>query len=314
MAARKIEDRLEELRQLRTAQPDDALVLSTLRKALDDRSNLIVAEAAKVAGALRLASLIPDLLHALDRLYNDPVKTDPKCWGKNAIARALAALDYSESAPFIRGAGHIQMEPVYGGLEDAAIHLRAECVLALVQCRDLTRTEMFRHLIDALSDIADPVRIEAVRAIAQLNGDDGTLLLRLKAHLGDRRPVVIGQVFDSLLGLEREIAVAFVGRFLQSKDPEICDEAALALGASRLSGAVTLLIETWNVTRRGEFSSVLLRALSSSREQSALDFLLKLVREGTGTESAAALEALQLHRDSAEIMNLVQRAKQDRVQ
>lgn len=308
--ARKFEERLEQLKQCRLAAPD-AKLDAALAKALEDRSNLIVAEAAKIVGDRRRSDLVPNLLAAFDRLLEEPAKTDSKCWGKTAIVKALAALDYSESTAFVRAFRHVQMEPVWGGQEDAAIHLRANATLALVQCTDLTRSEILRHLVDALMDSADPVRIEAVRALEQMNGEESALLLRFKAHSGDRRSSVIGQVFDSLLQLERERAAVFVSRFLKSANAEVRDEAALSLGASRLPAAVVALIEAWKETR-GEFASVLLRALSSSREESALAFLLNLVEKGSSREAAGALDALGIHRDSPEIQKLVEQAKRQR--
>src|SRR5437867_260007 len=201
MSGRKLEDRVEKLRLLRTAKPD-AEILDTIRKSLQDRSNLVVSEAAKCAGALRLQSLIPELLAAFDRLFEDPVKTDSKCWGKTAIAKTLTELDYDQSPPFVRGLRHVQMEAVWGGQEDVAEQLRSTCVLALVQCRDLRRVEIMQLLVEALSDGGDPIRVEAVRALAQLGGDDSALLLRLKARHGDRRPLIAGHVFDALIELE----------------------------------------------------------------------------------------------------------------
>jgi HEAT repeat protein len=309
--AKKVEERIEELKQLRTVTAEaDAEPL--LRKALHDRSNLVIAQAAKIAGELRKTSLIPDLLAAFSRLFENPVKTDPKCWGKTTIIRALTVLDHSEAAPFLRAAAHVQMEPVYGGQEDSAIHLRAGAVLALVQCADLTRPEILRRLVDALADPADTVRIEAVRALEQMNGEESALVLRLKAHSGDKRAPVVGHVFDALLALERERAVEFVARFLKAGNLEVRDEAALSLGASRLPNAVKILIEFWEDTRSREFGTVLLRALSSSREETALSFLLKLVKEGGDRESAAAVEALQLHRDSPEVRQRIEEAKAKR--
>ena len=163
--------------------------------------------------------------------------------------------------------------------------------------------------MDALADPADPVRLEAVRALEQMNGEESAVLLRLKAHSGDRRPHVLGQVFDSLLQLETEKAVPFVAGFLESENPEICDEAALALGNSRFASGVRILIETWHRTRASEFRSVLLRALSVSREESALKYLLELVAKGSDRDCAAALDALHLHKDSDEIHKLVEEAK-----
>lgn len=284
MASKRLEDRIERLRQLRTAQPEPETV-SILRKSLTDRSNLVVAEAARTAGELRLVELIPDLIAAFDRLFGDPVKTDPKCWGKTAIVKALAQLDYSESPPFVRGSRHIQMEPVWGGQEDAAPQLRANCFLALVQCSDLTRFEVLRHVVDAMGDAADPVRIEAVRALNQLAGDESVLLLRLKTRLGDRRPLIIGHVFDALLDLEEDRAVPFVTEYLKSGNLELRDEAALALGASRVVAAFNVLVDTWKKVRDREFGSVLLRAIAASRHT----------------------ESLKVHKDSKDIQELLKR-------
>jgi HEAT repeat protein len=308
--ARKTEERIEELKRLRSGPAEAADPL--LRKALQDKSNLVVAEAAKQISELHRSILIPDLLDAFGRLFDDPVKSDPKCWGKTAIIKALTVFEYGESAPFLRAAAHIQMEPVYGGHEDSATYLRANAILALVQCTDVGRPEVLRYLVDALADPSDTVRIEAIRTLEQMNGDEAIVLLRLKAHLGDKRSSVIGQVFDSLLVLERHGAIDLIARFLKSPEEETRDEAALSLGASRLPSAVQRLIDAWKESRSREFSSVLLRALSSSRDEGALDFLMGLVREGLSRDATAAVEALALHADSAEIQARVESAKRER--
>ena len=311
MSGKKLEERIGQIRSLRTSSPT-AGVDVILKKALADRSGLVVAEAARTTAELRLASLIADLLTAFDKLFLDPVKSDPKCWGKTAIVKALAQLDYSESAPFLRGARHVQMEPVYGGHEDSAINLRANSFLALVQCTDIRRVEILQHLVDAMSDRADPVRVEAVRAIHQLGGDEAVLLLRLKARLGDPEPMIIGHVFDAILGLERDRAVHFVAGYLKSADEEVRGEAALALGGSRLQAGLKVLMDAWQEARIGSFSVVLLRGISSSRLDEAIDFLLELVRSGAPGESAAALEALRIHEDSPEIQARIKHAVQSK--
>jgi HEAT repeat protein len=308
LASKKLEERIEQLRQLGTCTPD-AAVVATLRKALADKSNLIVAAAAKTIAELHVSDLIPDLLAAFERFFEEPVKADPKCWGKTAIVKGLTQLDYDGSAPFLRGARHIQMEPVYGGQEDSAPQLRADSLLALVQCADLRRFHILEHLVDAMSDPADMVRIEAVRALTQLDGDEAVLLLRLKARLGDRRPLIVGHVFDALLTLQPQPAVAFVAEYLNSSDEELRDEAALALGASRLQSAAKVLMKTWEESRNEIFRGTLLRAISSSRLPEAIEFLLQVLKTGTARESAAATEALKLHAHSAEIQALIAAAK-----
>jgi HEAT repeat protein len=302
MAVRNVEAELVKLKPLEDAPLEE--VAAPLRKALTDRVNVMVAKAAKIAAARQVRELIPDLLRAFDRLLEKAAERDPQCWGKNAIAKALVELDYRESAPFIRAIRHIQMEPVWGGQEDTASNLRGICALALVACSDLAPEKTLRYLVDALADEKATVRVEAVRALAQM---DGALVLRLKAHTGDREANVIGQVFDSLLQIEGAEALSFVAQFLRAPSDGVREEAALAMGASRLVGAVPLLREAWESLKE----EVLLRAISASRHDEAIEFLLDMVRNGRARDRAAALEALSIHKDSPEIWSRVEVAAKD---
>ena len=292
MAVRNIEAQLEQLSRLRTGTPAQAA--SPVRKALADRVNLVVAKAATIAGELLIRDLEPDLVCAFERLLEDPVKRDPQCWGKNAIAKALKELEYRESPVWLRGARHIQMEPVWGGQADTAATLRGICLLALVACTDLKREEILRHLVNALTEAAAPVRVDAARALAQMGGEEGALLLRMKARMGDSEPSVTGQTLESLLALERKEALPFVAEFLNPPGGEVAEEAALALGASRMAAAVELLREVWARTRHPEFRAVLLRALCISRDEQALVFLDDLAKNGREQDAADARAALAL--------------------
>src|SRR6516165_2088112 len=129
MASRRIEEYLEALGQLRSASAADAV--AALRRGLSDRSNVVVAKAAKVAGELDARDVIPEMLAAFDRLFDDAVKRDSQCWGKTAIARTLRGMDHSDGTPFLRGARWVQMEAVWGGQADTAAALRGVCLLAL---------------------------------------------------------------------------------------------------------------------------------------------------------------------------------------
>jgi hypothetical protein len=298
MAHRKIEQEIERLGLLRQAPRKEAI--GALRKALGDRVNLIVAKAAKIVAELEVQELEPELLRTFDRLFEDPIERDPQCWGKNAIAKALRDLGYRESAQFLRGMRHVQIEPAYLKPVDTATTLRGICLLAILACTDLRREEMLRLLVDGFTDEASTVRVEAARGLEQMEGEESALLLRLKARLGDDEVPVVGQVFDSLLKLEQERGLRFVAEFLTSGQG-VREEAALALGSSRLSGVVDILQQAWESTRDAEFRQAILRAMSVSRQERALDFLLHLVREGRAQDAKAALEALSLDRHSPEV-------------
>jgi HEAT repeat protein len=202
------------------------------------------------------------------------------------------------------------MEPVWGGEEDTAQTLRGICLLGLVTCYDIRRIEILRCLVEALTEPAKTVRAEAVRALAEMEGDEASLLLRLKARMGDKELEVTGLVFDALLKLERDGAVPLVAGFMQSRDLDVRAEAALALGGSRLPAAVDLLREAWGNSRDPDFREALLRALSASRQERAIDFLTGLLNTGRAADASMAMEALGLHRDSPDIRQKVEEAVQ----
>src|SRR5262245_15169483 len=112
MAHDRVEQQLEAVRRVGQGEPSPEAA-AALRKALRDRVGMVAGRAAQAAVELQLKELVPDLLAAFDRLFEDPVRRDPQCWGKNAIAKALAAFDYHESPRFVRGSRHVQMEPVW---------------------------------------------------------------------------------------------------------------------------------------------------------------------------------------------------------
>ena len=306
MAVRNVEDELDRLSKLRDA--DSAEAVPALRKALSDRVNVVVAKAAKIAGEKQFRELIPDLLRAFDRLLENAAERDPQCWGKNAIAAALKNLDYAESATFLRGIRHVQMEPSFGRPVDTAETLRGACLLALVACTDLERDDALRCFVDALTEKSQTIRAEAVRALRQMEGIEAALVLRLKARIGDEEPQIAGQVFDALLEIEDEGAIPLVAEYLDMPNGVLREEAALALGSCRLPRACRILQEVYARTRDSQFREVLLRAISLTRQQPAIDWLLGLVRTARKRDAVDALHALALHKGSEEIRRDVQSA------
>jgi HEAT repeat protein len=166
-------------------------------------------------------------------------------------------------------------------------------------------------LVDGLTDPAVTVRVEAVRALAEIGGDESPLLLRLKARAGDPEPPVIGQVFDSLLALEGRGAIEFLAGFLRARSPDVQAEAAMALGASRREEAVEALEKAWGETRDPDLRDALARAISASRQERGFAFLLEVLKNGRAAEAATALDALTIHRASPEIWRRVEEAVEE---
>jgi HEAT repeat protein len=302
---RKFEEQLAALDKLRHQPPD--LSVEPLRKALAHRNNFIVAKAADLVRELQLTQLTPEVLTAFDHFFEDPIKSDPQCWAKNAISRALAAFDHQDPDVFLRGMKHIQPEPSYGGPSDSAATLRATCALALVQCRRLSEPDLLVHLIELMGDEDKTVRVEAIRAIEQVNSTSAALLLRLRATLSphlnsklqDDEPEALGACYSGLLRIEGASAIPWVAQFLAAGDDSAA-EAALAIAGTHSPQALETLRERFAKESDPWFCSVLLSAIALTRQDAATEFLLHQVRTES-LQAEAAIEAILRSMPSAEI-------------
>ena len=248
MGKQAFDKKIEELEALRSC-PSSASTTDQLRKALRDRNNFLVSKAAAPAGELGLRDLIPDLESAFDWFLVNAAKSDPQCWAKNAIARALKALEHDDPSVFIRGCKHVQLEAIWGGRADSAATLRATCALALAAC-SLDRAKILQHLVDLLVDPETPVRVDAARAIAQLPGWDSALLLRLKALAGDKEPEVSGQCFTCLLDISPNDSLPLVARFLDDATVDLRDIAVTVDRAGAVLDPTMELLEAGHAIHR----------------------------------------------------------------
>ena len=278
--------------------------MEPLRKALAHRSNYIVAKAADLVRELGLAQLTPELLANFERFFADPVKTDPQCWAKNSLSRALATFEYQDAIVFLRGMRHTQFEPVWGGRSDTAGMLRGTCALALVQCRRLVEPELLAHLIELFADKDKSVRVEAIRAVEQVGSPSAVLLLRLKAISGAEEPEVLGACYRGILGIEGVTAVPWISRFLPSAD-DAAAEAALALAGTHSDQAFRALQARFEEESDPWFRSVLLSAIALTRHDAALEFRLALVR-AESLQAEMAIEAILRSGPSKELTSLLE--------
>jgi HEAT repeat protein len=294
---RSFEEQIAALDSLRQQTPEACI--EPLHRALENRNNFVVAKAADLVRVFQLQQLIPELLTAFNRFFDNPVKTDPQCWAKNALSRTLAAFEYQDAEVFLRGIRHIQLEPVWGGSSDTAGTLRATCALALVQCRRLLEPDLLAHLVELFADKDKSVRIEAARAVEQVGSPSAALLLRLRAVLGADEPEVLGACYSGILRLEGASALPWIGRFLASSD-DAAAEAALAIAGTHSPQAFNILRERFAEEADPWFRSVLLSAIALTRQDAASEFLIDLV-SSESLHAEAALEAVMRSMPSDEI-------------
>jgi HEAT repeat protein len=298
----------------------DAGAVEQLRKALNNRNNFLVSKAAKLVADGEAAALLPEVLAAYDRFFHDAAKTDPKCWAKEALAKALVKLEHLGKEAYLRGLRHHQMEASWGPPVDSAGGLRATCAHALVACPGIPDDELVALLLAALVDGDKSVRVEAARAIGNVGGTGAALALRLRALMGSVKPdvdtpEVLGAVYAALLSLEGAGAIPLVSAQLEDGD-DLAGEAAFALAETRLPEALAVLtgrLSGAGVGGAGQkapdtwFAGVLTSAIAMTRLPEAFDFLIKQV-ERESRYAVSTLEALGRIALSAEVRVRIEEA------
>ncbi len=247
----------------------------------------VAALAAEAIGRRGKDDAIPALINAFPRFLRHP-EADKGCRAKEAIISALDALRNGDPEPFRAGLRHVQMEPVWGGRVDTAVFLRAACVTALAR---LHPAEVHFDIQPLLYDPAPAPRQAAVRALAYLGGENSELLLRGKILAGDDEPDLLREAFAALLTIASARSLPFVESHLWGDDLARLEQAALALGASRLPEAYPRLLARWQANTDFALRQPLLLALALTRTDEAFDFLLAQLPEG-GTLALLACDAL----------------------
>jgi HEAT repeats len=303
-----IEAALNAIGQLRAADsPDD--IAKQLRPFFRNRSNLVVAKAAKLAGELHLSGLMPDLVAAFDRLWVNPAKLDKRCAATTEIVNALYELDYTEPDIYLRGIRHVQKEASFGPPVDVAAKLRGMCAQGLLRTRN---ADAMAAVVDLLVDPEPPARLGAVRALGSNGGEAGALLMRLKILTADEDPEIIGECFSALIAAAKEQAVPFVAGYMEADDEAIAEAATWALGQSRQTAALAVLKEKWERTVERSVRKVLIAALAASRLEEAVDYLVLQLRSADIRTAEDVLTALSNYAGGKSQRELVAAAVQER--
>ena len=285
---------------------DRAAANEALGKALRDKHYRVVGKAASLAEERLLQERIPDLLVAYARFLQDPVKRDPNCIAKKAIARALVTLECRDTSFYLEGIRYVQLEPVWGGTVDTAADVRGACAMGLVS------SGYARAVQELAALLADPevrAREAAARAISCGYPPEAEAVLRLKVYVGDGRPEVLAECFTGLLAIAPEECMALVASRLSGPDSSVRDFAALALGESRHPLALKHLRERWDdVLVSDEMRAVLIRAAAVHRSDAAFDWLLSIIEDGPKKHAEVAVDALSVYERNTKLTERVKAA------
>jgi hypothetical protein len=290
------EDALAAIHAIRQAPADHDLARE-LAGFLGHKSNHVVAAAAATAERLEVTGLAPDLVAAFERLMRDPAKLDQGCKAIIAIVQALIQFEDPAAKVYFAGIRHVQKEGSFGPPVDVAATLRGLCARGLAR---MGHPDALLECATLLADPEIPARAGAVRAVADAGRPDGVPLLRLKALIGDEEAEVVAECFSALLTLDPGGSVGFVAQFLESRTEGLAEQAALALGESRLASAFEVLRSAWERGGAREQRRTLLVAIAMVRSQESLEFLLDRLSTESGPVAADALAGLAFYaRDEA---------------
>ncbi len=281
--------RLSEL----AALPDSKALRRELRQSLGDKNPHVVARATKLIGERELAELVPTVEANFERLTVAPTKADKGCLAKTAIIKCLVQLEQGSAEVFLRGLHTVQLEPSYGGPVDTAVELRSYSAMGL-SATGYPHTVL--ELVTALTDPESPVRSAAIQALGATGRPEVEPLLRFKALGGDRAPQVVAEALEVLLAIAPDRSLPFVEQFLDSRDEDVAEAAALALGASRCEAAFELLTARLESRIDSAFTRTLLLSLAMLRRESSIAYLLDLVAKAPGRRAEYALQALAIYR------------------
>jgi HEAT repeat protein len=267
--------------------------------ALGARSSFVVAAAARLVGDHGLRGHEAALAAAFTRFADGGAAADPGCKAKAAVVEALVRLEVDEPELFRRGVRLRQLEPAFvaGGKVDTAVAVRVGSAAGLAQ------TGHPSAAAEAAELLADPewdARAGAARALACCPRYAAEPALRLKLRTGDVEAGVLGECFRALLSVAPD-ALPLIAARLRDDSPEVAEQAALALGDSRLDDAFDALRAFVEDEPRRDRRRPALVAIGLLRRDAAVDYLLERVAGGDAATSEAAAAALAIYRDDARL-------------
>lgn len=281
---RSFDQKLAALRSLDIAAPD---AHETLRAALRSSSGILAAIAVRRIVEHRIESLLGELQPAFERFLEDPVKRDPQCRAKIAIARAMDSVEFWDDRVLVVGLRVTQLEGM-SPPEDTAAELRGVCGLAHAR---FNRRDALDVLARLLADPHRTARLAAAQGLGEAGRPDATALLRYKIAEGDDEPEVLSAAMESLLLLAREPSIPFLIEILVESGLR-AEMAALALAGARISEAFDPLVAWCKSCPPADRHRSGYLAIALLRSEASTAFLLGVVGRGSADDALAAARAL----------------------
>jgi len=278
---------------------------------LANKSSYVVARAAELAGERRVRPALSRIVETLDRMLRTPSIKDPGCAARFALAKAAVDLEAGYQAQDVMALGvrYACWESIWGGSADVAVALRGQCAIGLAAMGSRLALRCATELL-AESDIKGPprervswpARQDAARALTMMGSDGAAAVLRFKALSGDPEPNVLSECLSGVITIDGDAGLELAEHFLTGGSTNAraaieverqAEAALLAIGGSRRPAAFALLIRHERLFLHTASRATFFTAVAMTRQDAAIDYLLKQVSEGAKEISSAAVKALE---------------------
>lgn len=216
--------------------------LEPLYKALNDKSNLVMAAAAAKLAQCPVKDAVPFLVERYWWVAEDGLRRDPGCLARVAMMTALTKLRAVEAASvFFHAIETYQPERTGLGMDDTAIELRTQAAVAVTELRlpgallalALLLFDDEPRVPHAPSDrlyVNMATRIAAARCLAVLGDTGAVAVLGVRLKTGSQETAeVLVECMDAIAALDAEAALRVVRPYLQHATPYLAAGAATAL-------------------------------------------------------------------------------------
>jgi DNA-binding phage protein len=283
------------LAQLGGADLGSTAAATALRDALASGEPALIIAAAGLIEAHALGGFDAALATAYRALAAAKATADPACLAKEALVRALDAVEHPDEGLFAAAASLVQIERAKGVARDTAGRVRAHGVLGLARVGHRDALPIFGA---RLADREPAVRLAAARAVAHHGARDGAGLLLLKLGVGDAVAEIAVECLRGLFALAPDLAEPHARAMLDGDGRQL---ALHALGTVPDERAVAILAEVLEVAALAHERAEVIHALGLSRRPRARAILIDLVIGDRSGDAQAALTALAIHKDDPRV-------------
>ncbi len=286
LASKQTEERMRAVGHLRRIADADAQTL--LLKTLKDRSHYVGALAAEALAECADERLLPQLIALFDWFAEDGLGRDTGCHIRGHLAVLFGRMEAQSAVDALRvGIKTRQMEAVGGIPTDTAVHLRANCALALAQLRP---PDALRDIALLLFDegkgaithasnakyVTIECRKAAAQALAHLANPQGIVPLAIKlTYPEDEAPEVLQECLQAVVDLEDERGMELIAPYLSHSDAHLAAFACLMVARAHDPQAPFLILRTLSRLTGDPLEAAIL-ALSTLRTEDAHKMLKEL--------------------------------------